>query len=144
MLHFFHEDSSCVSPQSHLEGALYFCQHIVFCTCQITVQSCNCSVLRWFMYIAVFAGMFVKLFCLGFNSFFCDWGHELNRCSWHTTHDVLSDIIWGATEAMCDLFRKICAWKLAKGTHDICALTSWVHYFLSYVTAQDVILALLK
>jgi len=45
---------------------------------------------------------------------------------------------------VCDLFRKMCAWELAKGAQDICVLTSCVHYFLSYMMTQITSVAMLK
>lgn len=62
---------SHLSPHSHLEVALYFCQHIVFCTCQtaVSLSLTGKAQSSGDLCIGALAGMFVKLVCLGFSSF---------------------------------------------------------------------------
>lgn len=62
---------SCLSPHSLLEVALYFCQHVVFCTCQISVSLSLTGEVQSSGDLCTVAlvGMFVKLVCLGYSSF---------------------------------------------------------------------------
>lgn len=130
--------SSCLCPHSHLESALYFYRHVVFCTCQITVSLSLTGKVQFSgdLCIAALAGMFIKLVHLGFSSFL--WLRSRTRqrfmthipwcAQWHYVESHRGGV-WPVQKNMCletskrclgylcpnilgPLLPKLCIWPL--------------------------------